>query len=72
MQLGLAQEWAAIPIPYDLTKEQRGKNKDGTWRYPKGLKKGQSYYESNINKVPNANKGVDFLNYLLSYMNIGE
>lgn len=72
MQLGLAQEWAAIPIPYDLTKEQRGKNNDGTWRYPNGLKKGQSYYEDNINTVPNVNKGVDFLNYLLSYMNIGE
>tara|TARA_R110002051_G_scaffold24603_5_gene60872 strand:- start:6605 stop:7963 length:1359 start_codon:yes stop_codon:yes gene_type:complete len=70
MQLGLAQEWAAIPIPYDLTKEQRGKNKEGKWRYPNGLKKGQSYYEGKNNTVPRVNKGVDFLNYLLSYMEI--
>jgi hypothetical protein len=68
MQLRLAKEWASIPIPYNLTRQQRGNPS----KYPNGLKKGQSYYESNINSVPRSNKGVDFLNYLLSYMQIQE
>lgn len=67
MQLRLAKEWASIPIPYDLTKEQRGKNKDGTWIYPNGLKAGMSYYESDTNRVPKKNEKLDFLKYLLSY-----
>ena len=68
MQLRLAKEWGAIPIPYDLTAQERGYAS----KYPNGLKKGQSYYEDNINTVPRVNKGVDFLNYLLSYMEIQE
>ena len=68
MQLRLAKEWGAIPIPYDLTAQERGYAS----KYPNGLKKGQSYYEDNINKVPKVNKGVDFLSYLLSYMEIQE
>ena len=68
MQLRLAKEWGAIPIPYDLTAQERGYAS----KYPNGLKKGQSYYEDNINKVPSVNKGVDFLSYLLSYMEIQE
>jgi len=68
MQLRLAKEWGAIPIPYDLTTQERGYAS----KYPNGLKKGQSYYEDNINTVPRVNKGVDFLNYLLSYMEIQE
>jgi hypothetical protein len=67
MQLRLAKEWASIPIPYDLTKEQRGKNKDGEWIAPNGLKAGMSYYESNTNSIPKKNKELDFLKYLLSY-----
>tara|TARA_R110000796_G_scaffold251630_1_gene383531 strand:- start:35 stop:1384 length:1350 start_codon:yes stop_codon:yes gene_type:complete len=67
MQLRLAKEWASIPIPYDLTKEQRGKKDDGTWRYPNGLKAGMSYYESDTNRVPKKNEKLDFLKYLLSY-----
>ena len=51
----------------DLTKEQRGKNKDGTWIYPNGLKAGMSYYESDTNRVPKKNEKLDFLKYLLSY-----
>ena len=68
MQLRLAKEWGAIPIPYDLTAQERGYAS----KYPNGLKKGQSYYEGKNNKVPRVNKGVDFLSYLLSYMEIQE
>lgn len=68
MQLRLAKEWASIPIPYDLTKAQRGSSK-----YPNGLKKGQSYYEqAGLNAIPASNQNVDFLNYLLSYTEIQE
>ena len=69
MQLRLAKEWASIPIPYDLTKAQRGVPS----KYPNGLKKGQSYYEeAGLNSIPASNRNVDFLNYLLSYTEIQE
>lgn len=67
MQLRLAQEWASIPIPYDLpNRKVVGKPPNETY-HPNGLKAGMSYYESKTNAVPNKNKKLDFLKYLLSF-----
>lgn len=67
MQLRLSQEWASIPIPYDLPNRKVVGKPPNETHHPDGLKAGMSYYESKTNAVPNKNKKLDFLKYLLSF-----